>query len=59
MLILPPSLKKCRLIDSSIHRDIEEPDHHFFPALFAESNLRGRSGLRGLLAELSKIAGAS
>src|SRR5579863_4259987 len=56
--ILPPLLKKSRLIHSGIHRDIEKSDHHLFPALFSESNLRFGIRIAWIVGRVVKITGA-
>src|SRR6185295_20341861 len=46
------------LIETRIHRHVEEPDHHLLPALLAEVNLRGGVGVEWVVRGVVKVSGA-
>ena len=54
-LALTSPLEESRLVDAGIHRHIKKPDHHLFPALFAEPNLGFGIGIAHGFATLGTI----
>src|SRR5579872_5547893 len=46
--------EKSGFIHGRIHRDVEESDHHFFPALLPVADFRGRIGIPWVVGEIVK-----